>query len=197
MKAQDLVDLVTRDAGDMEGAIKRACDIIEQYAPDASSGFGVGHSGGKDSDVVHHLTNIMLAKDFPVGHTSKFEGFNKILPETLDYIYSRPFTITFYPEGTIFPYAGQIDGTRAAEAERHGKSTDLVVNGESINRAGMGPYNPCGLFQMQFVYPIYDWSDEMVWAYHIMYDMPFSAEYKVEAAIVAEAKALLAELETA
>ena len=141
------------------------------------AGFCIGHSGGKDSSVVHHLANVVGKFNLPVIHTSKTTGFNAIHPKTLEFLYSRPFVIELYPEGTDYPYIGQVDGTRADEAERLNKSTELIVNGVSINRKYMSAYNPHGLFSKEFVYPIYDWTDDMVWLYHAENNIPHSAEY--------------------
>lgn len=156
--------------------IRQALDRVNQLVAN-QPGFCVGHSGGKDSSVVHHLVNVLAELNLPVAHTSKTKGFNAIHPKTLEFLYSRPFVIELYPEGTNFPYAGQVDGTRASEAERLNKSTDLIVNGEAINRKYMTEYNPSGLFGMQFVYPIYDWTDEDVWEYHGLFHIPRSEEY--------------------
>jgi 3'-phosphoadenosine 5'-phosphosulfate sulfotransferase (PAPS reductase)/FAD synthetase len=169
-------------------ATQRACDLIARHV---RVGFCVGHSGGKDSNVVHYLSNLEMGLNLPVAHTSKTTGFNAIHPATLRHLYSRPFPIELYPEGTNFPYKGQIDGTRADEAERLNKSNDLIVNGEAINRKYMQPYNPVGLFGLQFIYPIFDWNDEMVWAFHLKHDIPFSDEYEREHAILETAKRLL------
>jgi 3'-phosphoadenosine 5'-phosphosulfate sulfotransferase (PAPS reductase)/FAD synthetase len=169
---------VAIDIGRFREMEARALDRIKHYVV-GKPGFCSGHSGGKDSSVVHHLVNMKAKLALPVIHTSKFEGFNAIHPATLEFIYSRPFVIELYPEGTKMPYLGQVDGTRADESERSSKSNDLIVNGEAINRKYMSEYNPSGLFNMQFVYPIFDWTDEDVWAYHKMYDIPHSEEYDV------------------
>ena len=153
--------------------------------------FCIGHSGGKDSAVVHFLANKILNLNLPVAHTSKTEGFNAIHPSTLVYLYSRPFPIELYPEGTDFPYKGQIDGTRSNEAERLNKSTDLIVDGVSINRKHMTEYNPVGLFGLKFIYPIFDWTDEMVWAFHYLHRIPYSDEYHNEKKILLKTEKLL------
>ena len=165
----------------LTAAITKACGLIQQHI---SAGFCVGHSGGKDSNVVHYLANVELGLKLPVAHTSKTKGFNAIHPATLLHLYSRPFPIELYPEGTDFPYRGQIDGTRADEAERLEKSNDLIVNGQAINRKYMEPYNPSGLFGMKFIYPIFDWNDAMVWAFHLRGNLPFSDEYEQEQELI-------------
>jgi len=178
----------THNTINLTAAITKACTLIQQYL---TPGFCVGHSGGKDSNVVHYLANIELGLRLPVAHTSKTQGFNAIHPATLVHLYSRPFPIELYPEGTDFPYKGQIDGTRADEAERLEKSNDLVFNGEAINRKYMKPYNASGLFGMKFIYPIFDWNDAMVWAFHLRGNLPFSEEYEQEHEVMRRAKGLL------
>jgi 3'-phosphoadenosine 5'-phosphosulfate sulfotransferase (PAPS reductase)/FAD synthetase len=178
----------THSTINLTAATAKACGIIQQYM---GPNFCVGHSGGKDSNVVHYLANIELGLNLPVAHTSKTQGFNAIHPDTLAHLYARPFPIELYPEGTDFPYTGQIDGTRADEAERLEKSNDLIVNGETVNRKYMKPYNVSGLFGMKFIYPIFDWNDAMVWAFHLRYNVPFSDEYEQEHEIMRRAKGLL------
>ena len=75
-------------------------------------------------------------------------------------------------------YQLQIDGTRRQEATRtDGRSTDIVCNGQSMNRAQMPMLVPRGLFDMTFFYPIVEWTDAQVWAAIAYLDIPFSREY--------------------
>lgn len=148
----------------------------------------VGHSGGKDSVVAHFVARSTFpAFNFPVVHTTKVEGEpNFTHPETVKFLYwlARHYNVIYRPlESEVHPalkQTVQIDGTRLLEAERSdGRSTDLVFNGEVINRRHMSGYNPKGLFGKQFLYPIFDWTDTEVWAAILWYNLPFSDEYQV------------------
>lgn len=73
----------------------------------------------------------------------------------------------------------QFDGTRRDEYGRsNGKSTDLIVAGQSINRADMVAYYPDGLNGIAMSYPIYDWSDSDVFQFLAVRRIPISLEYE-------------------
>jgi 3'-phosphoadenosine 5'-phosphosulfate sulfotransferase (PAPS reductase)/FAD synthetase len=75
-------------------------------------------------------------------------------------------------------YKTQIDGTRIAEHDRsNGRAVDVVIDGKQVSRKELPLYLENGLFGLNFVYPIYDWSDAEVWAAIAHYDIPFSEEY--------------------
>lgn len=147
----------------------------------------IGHSGGKDSIVVHHLVSSLLS-GLPVIHSAKLDGENAIHPETLKFIYGRPFKIIYYPRSVNHSadFDLQYDGTRADEFERLDKSSDLIVNGKSISREHMSYFNTSGLFGMKYCYPIFDWTDSDVWAYIWAKQLDFSKEYSEERKVLKE-----------
>lgn len=121
----------------------------------------------------------------PVIHTSKYGPgvANAVHPATMQFLYelSTVTPVIFSPAG-LYPDhdLSQIDGTRADEAERsNGRSTDLVVNGENINRKNMTFHNPNGLNGGEFYYPIFDVSTEDVWGLLAILDIRISDEYKI------------------
>jgi len=149
--------------------------------PDFILGLYVGTSGGKDSVVVHHLAKLsVLGRSIQqVLHTAK-PGITH--PETLKFLYSRNYPILFVPKGCPMPRGlkTQIDGTRALEYSRtDGRSTDLVVGGKTMSRQDMPMFVDDGLFGMNFIFPIYDWTDAQVWAYIMINGIEYSDEYLI------------------
>ncbi len=138
----------------------------------------VGTSGGKDSVVVEWLANNLFKIRLPVVHTPKAVTH----PLTLNFLYEKAqqVPIMFCPssEHKYLGYDTQIDGTRIAEYNRtDGRSTDFVRDGKNVSRAEMTVWCPNGLFGLNFIFPIFDWSDEDVWACIFKNDIPFSKEY--------------------
>lgn len=171
----------------MQAAVNYLQDLVTDNGLNIYSLY-VGHSGGKDSVVAHHVAKLAYPKlNLPVVHTTKIEGEpNFTHPETIKFLYkvARHHNVIFRPlESSVHPsltHSIQIDGTRLLEAERSdGRSTDLVFNGEVINRRYMDGYNPRGLFDRTFLYPIFKWTDTEVWAAIFYFDLEFSNEYNV------------------
>ena len=142
----------------------------------------VGHSGGKDSVLVRALADLAGFGSLDTVHNPKLEGSNAVHAHTRELLYEMA---TFRPVMHIPAHAMaksgyqlQIDGTRRQEATRtDGRSTDIVCNGQSINRAQMPMLVPRGLFDMTFFYPIVEWTDAQVWAAIAYLEIPFSREY--------------------
>ena len=142
----------------------------------------VGHSGGKDSDLVRALADRAGFGSLDTVHNPKLEGSNAVHAHTRELLYEMA---TFRPVMHIPAHAMaksgyqlQIDGTRRQEATRtDGRSTDIVCNGQSMNRAQMPMLVPRGLFDMTFFYPIVEWTDAQVWAAIAYLEIPFSREY--------------------
>ena len=142
----------------------------------------VGHSGGKDSVLVRALADRAGFGSLDTVHNPKLEGSNAVHAHTRELLYEMA---TFRPVMHIPAHAMaksgyqlQIDGTRRQEATRtDGRSTDIVCNGQSMNRAQMPMLVPRGLFDMTFFYPIVEWTDAQVWAAIAYLEIPFSREY--------------------
>ena len=142
----------------------------------------VGHSGGKDSVLVRALADLAGFGSLDTVHNPKLEGSNAVHAHTRELLYEMA---TFRPVMHIPAHAMaksgyqlQIDGTRRQEATRtDGRSTDIVCNGQSVNRAQMPMLVPRGLFDMTFFYPIVEWTDAQVWAAIAYLEIPFSQEY--------------------
>ena len=143
----------------------------------------VGHSGGKDSVLVQHLADRVF--NVPTLHSTKPTGVENVVhPLTQKFIYEQDRVIIHTPltrQNEVLSYLGlstQIDGTRIAEHNRDdGRSIDVVINGKSVSRKELPLYLKDGLLGLDFVYPIYDWSDIEVWTTILKLNIPFSDEY--------------------
>jgi len=179
--------------------INQAKQRIKEYIFNVDKIF-VGHSGGKDSVAVHNLTLEVLNEmgmdnNLTIVHNPKkiFDkskhnsaGTTDVYYETLEFLYG---TVSKYANITIVNPLNmkefirsknltmQIDGTRADENERISKSSNLVLNGEEQNRGYMSSYNPRGLYDLEFLYPIFDWNTNDVFTYLEMRDIKISPEY--------------------
>lgn len=143
--------------------------------------FYIGHSGGKDSVVITHLTDLAFPGEhehFPLVHTPK-PGITH--PKTIEFLYQLDRKVIYCPakdHAELIWFDVQIDGTRMAEFDRtDGRSTDVVVEGRSVSRQKMTFYVKQGLFGLSFLYPIYDWSDAEVWEHIKEYGLAVSEEY--------------------
>ena len=160
-----------------------------------NTGF-LGHSGGKDSIVIHHLAQQVIdSQSLLIVHNVKpllgtsgdpVAELTEMHPETLDFLYStvcktsevqflHSSMMKFWILKNAVTY--QIDGARKAEADRPGKSSNIIRDGKDVNRAEMNWFEPVGIFNLAILYPIYDWSDQDVWDYIITNKLTFSDEY--------------------
>ena len=142
----------------------------------------VGHSGGKDSVLVRALADLAGFGSLDTVHNPKLEGSNAVHAHTRELLYEMAtFRPVMYIPARAMAKSGyrlQIDGTRRQEATRtDGRSTDIVCNGQSMNRAQMPMLVLRGLFDMTFFYPIVEWTDAQVWAAIAYLEIPFSREY--------------------
>jgi 3'-phosphoadenosine 5'-phosphosulfate sulfotransferase (PAPS reductase)/FAD synthetase len=157
-------------------ALERLATLPNEILP--IGGLYVGTSGGKDSVAVHHLMS-KTDLTWSVLHTNKPEDVH---PLTKDFLYRRQYPILYVPKGAAMPahLRTQFDGSRASEYNRaDGRSTDFIVGGVSVSRDKMPLYVTNGLFGLNFVFPMYDWSDEEVWAYIFGNDIEYSDEYLI------------------
>lgn len=166
---------------------------------DAIAKFGnkvfCGHSGGKDSVVIHHLTSRLLPSVWlvhnvkPLLDTVKDDPIAKLTamyPETLDFLYSKVAAknkVHFMPASMMEQWVRdnnfkcQIDGARTAEAFRPGKSANFIRNGINVNRTELTPMVENGMFGLTVCYPIFDWSDDDVFDYILEHKLELSDEY--------------------
>lgn len=179
--------------------IEQAKQRIKEYISNVDSIF-IGHSGGKDSVAVHNLTLEVLKEmdmdnNLTIIHNPKkiFDkskhdsaGQTDVYYETLEFLYG---TVSEYANITIVNPTNmsnfvksknltmQIDGTRADENERVTKSSNLVLNGKEQNREHMTAFNPKGLYNLEFLYPIFDWNTTDVFTYLESKNIEISPEY--------------------
>lgn len=170
-------------------AIKRIQHVVECYG---NTGF-LGHSGGKDSVVIHHLAQqvAMLRVVHNVKPLLGTSGdpvaeLTEMHPETLEFLYSTVcanHTVEFLHSSKMASWIYtnkvkyQIDGARIAEANRPGKSSNFIRNGKDTNRSELQWLELSGMFDLAILYPIFDWSDQDVWDYIITNKLSFSEEY--------------------
>jgi len=164
--------------------LERKVELAKLRITEAVSVFGdslfLGHSGGKDSTVIYHLTKSVFP-DIKVVHTPKTDTHR----DTIMFLYelSMGQRIDFVPASMMEQYLKntglrcQIDGTRAAEYNRDTKSTDLVVDGVSVSRENMPAFVESGLFGMSVLYPIVEWTDEEVFTWLRANEISISLEY--------------------
>jgi 3'-phosphoadenosine 5'-phosphosulfate sulfotransferase (PAPS reductase)/FAD synthetase len=153
--------------------------IVEQYA-NSLTGLFVGHSGGKDSQVVAHLTQQVYPEVIMV-HNPKLNTHE----DTKIHIYDISSTnnVYFVPFEHMkffihrYDLTCQVDGTRIAEHTRIDKSSDLIVDGENVSRENMGHHTKNGIHGLEILYPIYDWTDEEVFQYLRDNNIQLSKEY--------------------
>lgn len=154
----------------------------------------LGHSGGKDSCVINHLTSQVIEK-YKIVHNVKpmlgtsgdpVGALTEMYPSTLNFLYtvvSVAQPIEFLHSSKMPDYIKrnnltcQIDGARIEEHDRPGKSSNIIRGGESVNRKEMTEYEPNGIFGLAICYPILDWSSQDIFDYLTMHNLPFSQEY--------------------
>ena len=169
--------------GDVQALVNQAINRLSQHfhaGTDLSRVF-VGHSGGKDSCLVYHLTGMTFGHDrVQAFHTPKLAGPNVVHPLTRQFLYSRPFPVLYYPGSPkAVGFDAQIDGTRIHEAERtNGRSTTVVFDGQEVPRTELSSdYTERGIFDLKVAFPIVDWTDAEVWAVIHTLKIPYSLEY--------------------
>ena len=174
---------------------KEAIQRIEQYSAKFKPGeVFIGHSGGKDSCVIHHLTRQVIDK-FVIVHNVKpllgtsgdpVAALTEMHPATLQFLYSEVcrYNHVQMMHSSMMPQfiqqnglKCQIDGSRACEALREGKSSEFIHQGQNVNRKEMVPYIENGIFDLSIIYPIYDWTDDEVFEYIRVNNLPLSDEY--------------------
>lgn len=172
-------------------ALTRVADAFEKFGNKVF----LGHSGGKDSCVIHHLVKT-LTRDPIIVHNVKpmlsevesdpIAKLTAMHPSTLEFLYStvaRKHHVDFMPAIMMENFVKnkgllcQIDGARVAEANRPGKSSNFIKNGINVNRKELTPFVENGMFGLSVCYPIYDWSDDDVFDYLVENRIEVSDEY--------------------
>lgn len=163
----------------MESKIGQAIRRIQTAYNRWGDGLFLGHSGGKDSCVIFHLTQQVFQP--LVIHNPKSETHE----ETVKFLYGLDYPVLYLPVTQMEWYIRQralgcqIDGSREAESTRQGKSTTVIQQGQERLRKGMSWTTEDGVFGLAVVYPIYDWTDQEVWEYIKQNQLPVSKEYEI------------------
>lgn len=171
----------------------RINETINVFGPDATF---VGHSGGKDSVVIHSLTKLaglnlqVIHNVKPMLHTSGDEvaALTEMWPQTLEFLYTNVCAesrVTFMKSTEMELYLKekkltcQIDGARIVESDRAGKSANFMRKGELLSRSEIQVFEPDGMFGLSVLYPIYDWTDDDVFDYILDNGLKLSPEYGI------------------
>ena len=180
---------------DITDKIDQALNRIEyRYSKYGSIGLFTGHSGGKDSTVLLNLAQ-QINPDIIIVHNVKpmlgpgineHDHLTEMHPETLEFLYSKVCkenTLHFLHSSNMKRFVSmyglkcQLDGARASEWNRAGKSSEIIINGEKVNRKDMPEFAEHGMFGLSFCFPIYDWSDDDIFDYISLKNLSISAEY--------------------
>ena len=174
--------------------VQEAIERIQKAYDRFGNEMFLGHSGGKDSQVILHLTK-QVTDDFIIVHNVKplyYDNMNEVealtamYPETLEFLYSEiagKQAVEFMPATMMEEFLieadlhCQIDGARIVEGERAGKSANIIRDGENVSRSEMTDFEEKGIFDLSICYPIYDWADEDVFDYLMANDILISDEY--------------------
>jgi 3'-phosphoadenosine 5'-phosphosulfate sulfotransferase (PAPS reductase)/FAD synthetase len=156
----------------------------------------LGHSGGKDSTVILHLTKFVVPK-FKIVHNVKpmlgtsgdpVGALTEQWPQTLEFMYTdvcKNNSVTFMHSTAMEQWVSennllcQIDGARKSEATRAGKSANIIRDGVSVSRSEMKELETNGIFGLAICYPILDWTDVDVFDYLTENKIAISKEYYV------------------
>lgn len=155
-------------------------DLIQKYFEKYEFGMFVATSGGKDSTVILDLA-LKINPCITIIHNPK----SITHPDTIRFLYdvSQRNIINYVPSSLMEKFIKdnnlkcQIDGTRISEFDRVDKSADLIINGQTVSRTEMKDHG-FGIWNLENIYPIYDWSDEDVFNYCKKHKIPLSREYK-------------------
>lgn len=185
MTADQLVELDRKIEVAIGKIMQRIGDLEDPYK------FFIGHSGGKDSTTVYNLTKVAMRRmgrnpedpdRFPIViHNPK----NDTHADTVDFLYelTKSQVVMFVPSKLMdhcvrgMGLVLEIDGTRKAEFTRTDKSSNYISNGVEYSRENMPDFVENGIFGLDLLYPIYDWSDDEVFAFHDLWKLKLSKEY--------------------
>lgn len=156
-----------------------------------------GHSGGKDSVVIHDLVSkaVNAQEIYGTVHNCKpllgtsgdpVAALTEVHLSTLKFLYTnvcQDWTVTFLYAKDMPAWLHeneiecQIDGSRVSEHDRAGKSSMFIVDGKPVSRLDMVPYVLNGIFGLNMCYPIWDWFDYDVFRYIDENNLEISKEY--------------------
>ena len=178
----------------IEEAKSRIQGMLKWYAPHEVY---CGHSGGKDSSTIMHLVHS-VNENIPVIHNGKrtyvqkrdkVSGPTDVDIRTLEFLYQytlnqadyitlvKTHKMKDYLKGPGKQFRVQVDGTRLDEFDRDAKSNTFEINGKQVSRAEVTHWVQNGLFGLNFLMPIFDWTSEDVFDYHKLNNIPLSEEY--------------------
>lgn len=161
--------------------VETALDRIRKlYDTIPTSEIYVGHSGGKDSCAVYHLTRMVFPNITVIHNTKPITH-----PLTVKFLYelAQKQLIHFVPVDGMEAFlkknglTHQIDGTKACEHDRAERDTTVRINGEDVSREGMTESATGGVFDLNLLFPIYDWTDDEVFEFLRECAYPISEEY--------------------
>lgn len=156
-------------------------ELIEDFVSVNKKKVYCATSGGKDSAVIMFLTHRVFPECIFI-HNPKKETDPRTIKKL--YEYSMEYRI-LYCRGADMEdmirsngYLGQIDGTKRCEWDRPYKSTDVIIDGKNVRRDEMNnAWISNGIFGIQNLYPILEWSDEKVFEFCRERNISLSDEY--------------------
>lgn len=154
-------------------------DLIQKYYDKFGSKMFVATSGGKDSTVILDLA-LKVNEFITIIHNPKPETH----PDTVQFLYelSQKIEVFYIPSKYMPEFINrnklkcQIDGTRISEFNRTDKSSDIIINGQIVSRTEMTNHGE-GIWGLENIYPIYDWTDNDVFQYCRDNKLTLSKEY--------------------
>jgi 3'-phosphoadenosine 5'-phosphosulfate sulfotransferase (PAPS reductase)/FAD synthetase len=183
--------------------VDSALQLIRDAKNKFGSGLFLGHSGGKDSTVVLHLTSqVIKPHELTIVHNvkpllneteddvAKLTAMHELTLQFLYKMVGTKYEVQFMHSSKMPNWIAknmlkcQIDGARRSEWNRPGKSSEIIVNGEKISRKDMPSFVERGIFDLSMLYPIYDWTDDDVFDYLHENEIPMSQEYFVNGEVV-------------
>lgn len=158
--------------------------LIEDFVFENEKKIYCATSGGKDSAVIMHLTHLVYPECLFI-HNPKTETD----PRTVQmlYEYAMKYHILYCRGNEMediiksYGFLGQIDGTKRCEWDRTGKSIDVIIDGKNVRRDSMDScWVKSGIWGIQNLYPILEWSDEKVFEFCRENSISLSKEYDSE-----------------
>jgi 3'-phosphoadenosine 5'-phosphosulfate sulfotransferase (PAPS reductase)/FAD synthetase len=158
-------------------------DLIKKFVSATDKQMYCATSGGKDSAVIMYLVSLVYPDCLYI-HNPKDDTDPRTI--SMLYDYSKQYNI-IYCHGSKMPdvikrfgFLGQVDGTKRCEWDRTDKSSDVIIDGINVNRKEMSAHWVTkGIWDIQNLYPILDWSDEKVFTFCYENNIPLSKEYDV------------------
>lgn len=162
--------------------VQLAIDLIKEFEPE--QGYYVAISGGKDSTVIYHLVKMAGVK------ARFYYNFTTVDPPELlrflrdnfkDVEWQKPkYNMFQLIEKMGYPPTSNYRYCWTYLKEIHSRGETVIVgsrSNESFSRSKRGIVSYCIKFEKKFVRPIYTWTEEDVWEFHEVFNLPHCILY--------------------